>query len=97
MTGDSGALEAGWTSPEIASPIAPIIVNGVVFTVSNGSPAVLHALDGATGKEIADLMFALHERARTTMFVVTHEQALARRCRRVVQLKDGRILSDERT
>ncbi len=53
-------------------------------------------LDGATGKEITDLMFAIHERARTTMFVVTHEQALARRCGRIVQLKDGRILSDER-
>jgi putative ABC transport system ATP-binding protein len=54
-------------------------------------------LDGATGAEIADLIFALHTSARTTLFVVTHEQALARRCGRVVQLKDGRIVSDERT
>jgi len=54
-------------------------------------------LDGATGKEIADLIFALHASARTTLFVVTHEQALARRCGRVVQLKDGCIVADERT
>jgi putative ABC transport system ATP-binding protein len=54
-------------------------------------------LDGATGKDIADLIFALHESTRTTLFVVTHEQALARRCGRVVQLKDGRIVTDERT
>ena len=54
-------------------------------------------LDGETGEEIADLIFALHARARTTLFVVTHEQALARRCSRVVQLKDGRIAADERT
>ncbi len=51
-------------------------------------------LDGATGAEIADLIFALHARARTTLFLVTHEQALARRCGRIVQLKDGRIVAD---
>jgi outer membrane protein assembly factor BamB len=54
VAGDSGApvLEAGWTSREIASPLAPIVVNGVVFAVSSSSPAVLYALDGATGKEL---------------------------------------------
>jgi len=45
-------LQPGWTSREIASPLAPIIVNGVVFAVSGSSPAVLYALDGATGKEL---------------------------------------------
>ncbi len=54
-------------------------------------------LDGETGGEIADLIFALHAQARTTLFVVTHEQTLARRCGRVVQLRDGRIAADERT
>ena len=29
-----------------------------------------------------------------TLFLVTHEQALARRCGRIVQLKDGRIVAD---
>jgi putative ABC transport system ATP-binding protein len=64
-------------------------------------PAVLFAdeptgnLDGATGKEISDLLFALHARARTTLFLVTHEESLARRCQRIVRLKDGRIVSDE--
>jgi putative ABC transport system ATP-binding protein len=52
-------------------------------------------LDGATGAEISDLLFALHERTGTTLFLVTHEEALARRCRRIVRLKDGRIVSDE--
>jgi outer membrane protein assembly factor BamB len=39
----------------IASPSAPIVVNGVVFALASGSataPATLYALDGATGKEI---------------------------------------------
>jgi outer membrane protein assembly factor BamB len=52
---DSGALEAGWTSREMAAPIAPMIINGVVFAADGGSrsaPAVLYALDGTTGKEL---------------------------------------------
>ncbi len=65
-------------------------------------PAVLFAdeptgnLDGQTGAEIADLLFALHERSKTTLFLVTHEETLARRCARIVRLKDGRIVADER-
>ncbi len=50
--GGAPVLEAGWTSREIASPLAPIIVNGVVFAVASSSPAVLYALDGATGKQL---------------------------------------------
>ena len=53
-------------------------------------------LDGATGAEIADLIFALHGRARTTLFLVTHEETLARRCGRIVRLGDGRIVADSR-
>ncbi|HEY2068552.1 MAG TPA: ABC transporter ATP-binding protein [Rhizomicrobium sp.] len=53
-------------------------------------------LDGQTGKDVADLLFALHARTGTTLFLVTHEEALARRCGRIVRLKDGAIVSDER-
>ena len=53
-------------------------------------------LDGATGAEIADLIFALHARAKTTLFLVTHEEPLARRCGRIVRLMDGRIVADSR-
>ena len=66
-------------------------------------PAVLFAdeptgnLDGVTGGEVADLLFALPARARTTLFLVTHEEELARRCQRILRLKDGRIVADERS
>jgi outer membrane protein assembly factor BamB len=50
--GDAVAMLPGWKSAEMPSPLAPIIVNGVVFAVSNSPSAVLHALDGATGKEL---------------------------------------------
>jgi outer membrane protein assembly factor BamB len=45
------ALEKAWQSRELVSPLAPIVVNGVVFAASS-SPAVLYALDGATGREL---------------------------------------------
>jgi putative ABC transport system ATP-binding protein len=65
-------------------------------------PAVLFAdeptgnLDTQTGAEISDLLFALHERAKTTLFLVTHEEKLAQRCRRIIRLKDGVVVADER-
>jgi outer membrane protein assembly factor BamB len=51
IDGDSPALAAGWTSA-MQSPLGILVDNGVVFAVSNSPNAVLHALDGATGKEI---------------------------------------------
>jgi putative ABC transport system ATP-binding protein len=53
-------------------------------------------LDTQTGAAVADLLFALHARSRTTLFLVTHEEALAQRCSRIVRLKDGSIVADER-
>ena len=53
-------------------------------------------LDTQTGAEVAELLFALQRRARTTLFLVTHEEMLARRCHRILRMKDGRIVSDER-
>jgi putative ABC transport system ATP-binding protein len=52
-------------------------------------------LDGATGAEVSDLLFALHARSKTTLFLVTHEETLARRCKRIVRLKDGAIVADD--
>ena len=53
-------------------------------------------LDTETGAEVAELLFALPARAGTTLFLVTHEEALARRCRRILRLKDGAIVGDTR-
>jgi putative ABC transport system ATP-binding protein len=66
-------------------------------------PSILFAdeptgnLDTTTGNEVADLLFALHARSRTTLFLVTHEEALARRCGRIIRLRDGHIEADERS
>jgi putative ABC transport system ATP-binding protein len=52
-------------------------------------------LDSATGEEIAALLDELHARG-TTVVIVTHNEALARRAGRVVRLRDGRVEAEER-
>ena len=48
-------------------------------------------LDAATGAGIIDLMFELNAERGTTLLLVTHDEAIAGRCRRVVRLAAGRI------
>jgi putative ABC transport system ATP-binding protein len=48
-------------------------------------------LDGKTGELIADLLFDLQRRRQATLVLVTHENALAGRCARVVRMADGGI------
>jgi putative ABC transport system ATP-binding protein len=49
-------------------------------------------LDAATGSEIIELMFAMNREAGTTLVLVTHDEALAARCGRVLRLAAGRLL-----
>jgi putative ABC transport system ATP-binding protein len=51
-------------------------------------------LDQGVGAEIIELIFALNRAQAATLVLVTHDEALARRCRRIVRLRDGRIESD---
>ena len=62
-------------------------------------PAILIAdeptgnLDTATGRAVADLIFAEQERRGMTLVLVTHDPALAARCRREVNVRSGQIVS----
>jgi putative ABC transport system ATP-binding protein len=51
-------------------------------------------LDSATGAGVADLLFALNAERGATLFLVTHEESLARRCGRVLRMADGKIAAD---
>jgi putative ABC transport system ATP-binding protein len=51
-------------------------------------------LDGATGRQVMDLLFRLAAERRTTLLLVTHEPDLARRAHRIVELADGQIVGD---
>ena len=50
-------------------------------------------LDAATGAAIIDLLFELNAEAGTTLVLVTHDEALARRCGRIIRLAAGRIVA----
>ena len=52
-------------------------------------------VDSETGKALLDLMRRLNEEKGVTFFFSTHEEAVMRRSRRLLQLEDGVILNDE--
>ncbi len=53
-------------------------------------------LDTTTGSKIADLLFSLNESTNTTLVLVTHDRSLAQRCKRLIELDSGHLLSDLR-
>ena len=62
-----------------------------------GAPQILFAdeptgnLDSATGARVIELLFELNRARNATLVLVTHDNALAARCARVLKLKDGRL------
>ena len=50
-------------------------------------------LDSVTGEEIMSIFDSLHADGQT-IIVVTHEEDIAARCRRVIRLRDGLIATD---
>ena len=52
-------------------------------------------LDSKTGKEIIDLFVKLNSDGLTVL-VVTHDSSIAKRCTRMIQMIDGRIIKDEK-
>src|SRR5580658_2520080 len=52
-------------------------------------------LDSVNGKHVLELLLDLNRHERTTLVLVTHDQALASRADRIVTLKDGQIVGDE--
>jgi hypothetical protein len=94
-------LQAAWASRNMISPLGPLVVNNVVFALSSGEyhggaaalqraqrsvPAVLYALDGATGKELWSSGKQITSFARSglaaggtngsTVFVATYDNTL---------------------
>ncbi len=48
-------------------------------------------LDADTGRAVIELMFSLNREAGTTLILVTHDEALAQRCGRVLRMSGGRL------
>ena len=63
-------------------------------------PAILFAdeptgnLDSVTSAVVEDLLFDYQKQHGATLIIVTHDEDLAKRCERIVRIKDGRIEAD---
>ncbi|BAU74786.1 ABC transporter ATP-binding protein [Metapseudomonas furukawaii] len=49
-------------------------------------------LDSHTGERISDLLFQLNQERGTTLVLVTHDERLAHRCRRLIRLEAGHLV-----
>ena len=54
------------------------------------------ALDSVTGRMIMDLFHRLHKSQGKTIVLITHSPELASECERIITLKDGEIIKEER-
>jgi putative ABC transport system ATP-binding protein len=55
------------------------------------------SLDAETSEKVIELMFGLNKEAGTTLILVTHDADLASKTQRIIRIKGGKIISDERT
>jgi len=90
----SAAMVNGWC-------VVVLVLAGVALVWLAPGPQILFAdeptgnLDSGTGAGIADLIFALNAERGATLFLVTHEESLARRCNRMLRMADGKILAND--
>jgi putative ABC transport system ATP-binding protein len=52
------------------------------------------SLDTQSGSEIVDLLETINREQGTTILVVTHDPRVARRTRRILTMRDGKIMDD---
>jgi putative ABC transport system ATP-binding protein len=68
-----------------------------------GRPALIFGdeptgnLDAATGDTIVELLFGRLAETGATLVLITHDADLARRCDRVITMRDGLIVDDRKT
>lgn len=65
-------------------------------------PAILFAdeptgnLDATTGASVIDLIFARRRATGATLLIITHDPALAERCDRIIEMRDGCVIGERR-
>ncbi len=70
--------------------IARALVNGPAIILADEPTG---NLDSTTGKEILNLFLELNQEG-VTLILVTHEQEIAQQAKRIMQMRDGKIITD---
>jgi len=69
----------------------------------SNSPKILFAdeptgnLDAETSEKVVRLLFDLNKEAGTTLILVTHDLDLAAKTQRIIRIKGGQLIADEKT
>jgi len=69
----------------------------------SNSPKILFAdeptgnLDAETSEKVVKLLFDLNKEAGTTLILVTHDLELAAKTQRIIRIKGGQLIADEKT
>ena len=71
--------------------IARALVNGPAIILADEPTG---NLDSTTGKEILNLFLELNQEG-VTLILVTHEQEIAQQAKRIMQMRDGKIIADK--
>ena len=53
-------------------------------------------LDSVSGRQVLELLLALNRSEGATLVLVTHDAELARHASRILTMRDGLIIADER-
>ncbi len=53
-------------------------------------------LDSHSGAEIISILTSLHAEQGITLLMITHEANIANHCQRVIHIKDGQVVAEEK-
>jgi len=53
-------------------------------------------LDSRSGEEIISILTSLHAEQNVTLLMVTHDSNIARHCQRIIHLRDGQVVAEEK-
>jgi putative ABC transport system ATP-binding protein len=53
-------------------------------------------LDSQSGAEVLSILTSLHANQGITLVIITHDDNIANHCQRIIHLKDGQVVAEER-